>query len=134
MSFLLINLVVLAVVAAAGVLAYAQMLRRSETDEWMASAPGIDYAALQAHWRGLAAARDWDSLRAQVRRWHEAGASDAGAVDCEEVAYHLNRAVFRFAVPGEPLALGRTTVDGLATRLRAGAARCPARLRARSRS
>lgn len=128
MSFLLINLVVLAVVAAAGVLAYAQMLQASEADEWTAAAPSIDYGALQAHWRGLAPARDWESLQAQVRRWHEAAASGAGPAHCEEVARNLNQAVFRFAVPGDPLAFGRTAVDG------SGTAPCPARLRARARS
>lgn len=133
MSFLLINLVVLAVVAAAGVLAYAQMLQRSEADEWAAPAHGVDYAALQAHWRGLAPARDWESLRAQVRRWHEAAASGVEPAHCEEVARNLNQAVFRFAVPGEPLALGRTTADGCASE-RAAAAPCPARLRVRARS
>lgn len=49
MSFLLINLVVLAVVAAAGLLAYAHMLQASEADEWSAAARGVDYTALQAH-------------------------------------------------------------------------------------
>lgn len=133
MSFLLINLVVLAVVAAAGVLVYAQMLQWSEADEGMAPATGIDYGALQAHWRGLAAARDWESLRVQVRRWHEAAASGAGPAHCEEVARNLNQAVFRLAVPGEPLALGRTAADGCASD-RPAAAPCPARLRARARS
>lgn len=131
MSFLLINLVVLAVVAAAGVLAYAQMQQWSEAEEAIVPAPGIDYAALQAHWRGLAPARDWESLRAQVRRWHEAAASGAGPDRCEEVARNLNQAVFRFAVPGEPLALGRTPVDGGADRQ--AAAYCPARVRGRTR-
>ncbi len=132
MSFLLINLVVLAVVAAAGVLVYAQILQRCEADEWMAPAPAVDYAALQAHWRGLGPASDWESLKLQVRRWHEAAAGGAEPSHCEEVARNLNRAVFRFAVPGEALALGRTTGDSLAAR--AGAAHCPARTHGRARS
>lgn len=132
MSFLLINLVVLAVVAAAAVLAYAQMLQ-SEADEWLDPAPGVDYAVLQAHWRGLAPARDWESLQAQVRRWHEGAASAPGLARCDEVARNLNQAVFRFAVPGEALALGRPAADGCAA-ARSAAAHCPARLRARARS
>lgn len=128
MSFLPISLMVLAVVAAAGVVACAQMLQWSEADEWLAPAPGVDYTALQAHWRGLAPAGDWDSLRTQVRRWHEAAARGAEAANYEEVARNLNRAVFRFAVPGEALALGRAPADRPAT------AHCPARLRARTRS
>lgn len=130
MSFLLVNLLVLAVVAAAAVLAYSQMLR-AEADEWMAPGPGIDYAALQAHWRGLTPARDWDSLRAQVRRWQEASASGAEANPCDEVARNLNEAVFRFAVPGEPLVPRRTAADDPAVE-RTATAHCPARLRARA--
>lgn len=130
MSFLLINLVVLALVAAAGVLAYAQIQQWSEADEALAPARGVDYTALQAHWRGLAPARDWESLRAQVRGWHQAAASGAAPAHSEEVARNLNQAVFRFAVPGEPLALGRAAIDGAAER----PAHCPARVRARTRS
>ncbi|HEY0884813.1 MAG TPA: hypothetical protein VGE20_06005, partial [Ramlibacter sp.] len=116
MSFLLISLVVLAVVAAAGVLAYAQMQQWSEEDEAIAPAPGVDYGALQAQWRGLAPARDWESLRTQVRGWHQAAACGAASAHFEEVARNLNQAVFRFAVPGEPLALGRAAIDGAADR------------------
>lgn len=131
MSFLLINLLLMAVVAAASVLAYAQM-QQSEADEWTAPAHRIDYGALQAHWRGLAPARDWESLHAQVRGWQEACAAGTGPVHCEEMARNLNQAVFRFAVPGEALALGRTAAAGAADRQ--PAVPCPARLRARARS
>ena len=131
MSFLLINLAVLALVAAAGVLAYAQMQQWSEADEALAPARGVDYTALQAHWRGLAPARDWESLRVQVRGWHQAAASGAAPAHFEEVARNLNQAVFRFAVPGEPLALGRAPADGASDRQ--AAAHCPARVRARTR-
>lgn len=133
MSFLLINLVVLAVVAMACVVAYAQMLQWSEADECLAPAQGTDYAALQAHWRGLPPARDWESLQAQVRGWHHAAAPGAQPAHCDEVARNLNQAVFRFAVPGEPLTLGHPGSDG-AAEARAGAEHCPARLRARARA
>jgi hypothetical protein len=131
MSFLLINLVVLALVAAAGVLAYAQMQQWSEADEALAPARSVDYTALQAHWRGLAPARDWESLRAQVRGWHLAAASGGAPAQLEEVARNLNQAVFRFAVPGEPFALGRAPGEAAADR--EAASHCPARVRARTR-
>jgi hypothetical protein len=60
-------------------------------------------ATLQAHWRDPAPARD------------------------------LRQPVFRFAVAGEPLALGRSPADGCASD-RPAAAQCPARLRIRARS
>ncbi|HWI81328.1 hypothetical protein [Ramlibacter sp.] len=107
MTYLLIHLLVLAAVAAAGVLLYAQLLKSGWGDDSLVPAPGIDYHALQAHWRGVGQARDWDSLRAQVRRWQEAaGAAAAAEAQAEQVARNLNAAVFRFAVPGEPLATG----------------------------
>ena len=130
MLFLLINLMVLALVAAAGVFAYAHVLQASEADEWMVPAPTTDYGALQAYWRDLAPARDWESLQVQVRRWQPAGAPGADAVDCSEVARNLNEAVFRFAVPAQGMAPGRTALDASPR----PAVHCPARVRGRARS
>lgn len=127
MSFLLINLMVLAVVAAAGVFAYAQ-LQSCRTDDWLAPAPSIDYGALQAQWRGAEAVHDWESLKAQVRRWQECGPAGAAPAPYEEVARNLNDAVFRFAVPGEALVLGQAAGAG-----GNDCPPCPARQRARGR-
>lgn len=128
MSFLLINLMVLAVVAAAGLFAYAQ-LQSCGADDWFAPAPSIDYGALQAQWRGAEAVHDWESLKAQVRRWQESGPAGAAPVPCEEVARNLNDAVFRFAVPGDALVPGQGAGAGGGN----ACPPCPARQRARGR-
>jgi hypothetical protein len=99
MTLLLINLLVLAVVTAANLFAYARVLRMEQAQETLA--PAVDYAALQARWQRERQASDWASLQAQVRQWQAPAAPDAFPVDTAEAARALNDAVFRFAVPGE---------------------------------
>jgi hypothetical protein len=99
MTLLLINLLVLAVVTAANLFAYARVLRIEQAEETLA--PAVDYAALQARWQRERQASDWASLQAQVRQWQARGAPDLFPVDTDEAARALNDAVFRFAVPGE---------------------------------
>ena len=53
----------------------------------------------QMHWRDNRVARDWDGVRAQVRRWqgnNSLGWSDA---DIEAVARHLNQRYYRYKLP-----------------------------------
>jgi hypothetical protein len=125
MGFLLINLLVLAAVAATAVLAYAQALHAATGDE--CPQPGIDYHALQAHWREQGQVRDWDSLRAQVRRWQQIAAPGSTRAQSEQVARDLNAAVFRFAVPGPTPAFGDSALAG-----QRDSRPCPAQRRARS--
>jgi hypothetical protein len=126
MTFLLMNLLVLAAVTAAMLFAYARVLRQEQAEA--SAAPGVDYAALQARWQGERQARDWDSLRAQVRRWHGvpgSGPDGTSSREAEQAARALNEAVFRFAMPGEPLSFH----DVAGTR---EARRCPAARRVRA--
>lgn len=53
----------------------------------------------QMHWRTLNQARDWDSLKAQVRRWQNAVALAWSEDDITEVARHLNDTIYRFPRP-----------------------------------
>jgi hypothetical protein len=123
MEFLLMNLLVLAAVTAAMLFAYARVLRQEQAEA--VAAPGVDYAALQARWQGERQARDWNSLQAQVRRWHGAAGSGTSTPEAEQVARALNEAVFRFAIPGEPLSFH----DVAGTR---ESRRCPATWRVRA--
>lgn len=54
---------------------------------------------VQMHWRTLSLARDWDSLKAQVRRWQNATALAWSEDDITEVARHLNDTIYQFARP-----------------------------------
>jgi cytochrome c5 len=58
----------------------------------------------QMHWRTLNKARDWDSLRAQVRRWQGEARLQWSEDDINEVARHLNDTIYGFP---RPLALTR---------------------------
>jgi hypothetical protein len=61
------------------------------------------YHAAQHHWRELDQARDWEGLKAQVRHWQEMSSPGWTEADIEDVARHLNQAVFRFAEPSMAL-------------------------------
>jgi hypothetical protein len=67
-------------------------------DEELADGTGA-YRAAHDRWHALGQARDWDSLRSQVRRWQAAGNPGWSESEIDEVARSLNRAVFRFAEP-----------------------------------
>jgi mono/diheme cytochrome c family protein len=51
----------------------------------------------QLHWRDQRQARDWDSLKAQVRRWQGNAGLGWSEDDVNEVARHLNDTIYRFA-------------------------------------
>lgn len=48
------------------------------------------------HWRAQRLARDWDSLRAQVRRFQGVARLDWSEDDITAVARHLNDTIYRF--------------------------------------
>lgn len=80
MAFLLLDLLMLALLAAATWLAYAQRLHLRAADEW-AAAPSVDYAALHAQWERERQARDRDASVAQVHRWAALGCGAAVPID-----------------------------------------------------
>ncbi len=99
MLYLLIPLLLIAVIAAGGGIAYAQALPCSEAEELPAPASAAGYHDAQLYWRELEQARDWDSLKAQLRRWHQVANPGWDGAQIEEVTRALNQAVFRFAEP-----------------------------------
>lgn len=50
----------------------------------------------EMHWRDKRAARDWDSLKALVRRWQATASLDWSEADVAEVARYLNDSIYRF--------------------------------------
>ena len=99
-------LAALALVAALAVVAAAQAQP--------ASAPGrgeLLYAThciachdAQIHWRDGKQARDWNSLKAEVRRWQAIGQLGWDESDIDEVTGYLNRTVYRYPQPPGPVA------------------------------
>lgn len=53
----------------------------------------------QQYWRELEQARDWDGLKAQLRRWQQVANPGWDEAQIDEVTRALNQAVFRFAEP-----------------------------------
>ncbi|MGZ5180356.1 MAG: cytochrome C [Ramlibacter sp.] len=53
----------------------------------------------QVHWRDQHQARDWNSLRAQVRRWQETAGLQWSEDDITEVARHLNDTIYHLPPP-----------------------------------
>lgn len=56
----------------------------------------------QMHWRDAKAARDWNGLKAQVRRWQAQVGLGWNDGDIDAVAAHLNQRYYRFARPAGP--------------------------------
>lgn len=50
----------------------------------------------QMHWRDDRQAKDWDSLKMQVRRWQGNAGLQWGEPDITEVARHLNDTIYHF--------------------------------------
>lgn len=61
---------------------------------------------VQMHWRTLNQARDWDSLKAQVRRWQNTAALQWSEEDITEVARYLNDTIYQFPRPSARLGAG----------------------------
>lgn len=52
----------------------------------------------QIHWRGKVLVADWDSLRAQVRRWQDTAALNWSEDEITSVALYLNRLHYGYPV------------------------------------
>ena len=59
----------------------------------------IECHNVQMHWRTLRNARDWDTLRAQVRRWQGEARLGWEEPDIEAVARYLNDTIYGFPRP-----------------------------------
>lgn len=56
----------------------------------------------RVHWREQRLAKDWDSLRAQVRRWESYRKLGWSEPDISEVARYLNRYYYELPEPPRP--------------------------------
>lgn len=60
----------------------------------------IECHTAQMHWRTLRLARNWDTLKAQVRRWQGEARLNWDEQDIEAVTRYLNDTIYDF--PSEP--------------------------------
>jgi hypothetical protein len=99
MTSLLVSFLLFAALAAGILFAYARTLPGPMEDELLYSGADPAYQAIQAYWGELGQARDWEGLKLQVRRWQQVTAPGCSESEVEQMARHLNQAVFRFAMP-----------------------------------
>ena len=81
--------------------AHAQALPTPSRGQLLYSTHCIECHTTQMHWRTNRQARDWDSLKAQVRRWQATANLRWTEADITDVARHLNETIYQFAQPEE---------------------------------
>ena len=67
----------------------------------------IECHTTQMHWREQRAAQDWDSLKAQVRRWQGNAGLGWNEDDVVEVARHLNETIYHHPQTSDRVSLAR---------------------------
>ena len=88
--------------------AMAQVVPPPTRGQLLYSTHCIECHTTQMHWRTLRQARDWDSLKGQVRRWQATANLGWTEADITEVARHLNETIYHFPQPEERTGLALT--------------------------
>lgn len=94
-----VPILVLALLAAGPLFAQPATPHTPTRGELLYSNHCIECHTVQMHWRTLKLARDWDSLKYQVRRWQGEANLEWSEDDIDAVARHLNDTIYRFPVP-----------------------------------
>lgn len=81
--------------------AYAQAVPPPTRGELLYSTHCIECHTTQMHWRAQRQARDWESLKGQVRRWQNTANLRWTETDITDVARHLNETIYQFPEPQE---------------------------------
>jgi len=83
--------------AVAGAAAQAQPAQSPSRGQMLYSTHCIECHTTQMHWRANKQARDWTTLRAQVRRWQDTAGLRWSDSDIDAVARYLNSTIYHFA-------------------------------------
>jgi mono/diheme cytochrome c family protein len=81
--------------------AHAQAVPPPTRGQLLYSTHCIECHSTQMHWRSNKQARDWESLKAQVRRWQATANLAWTEADISDVARHLNETIYQFPLPQE---------------------------------
>lgn len=79
--------------------ACAQPMREAARGELLYSTHCIACHSAEVHWRDKKLARDWDTLRAVVRRWEKLSGLAWDDDDVAAVARYLNTLYYHYPVP-----------------------------------
>lgn len=107
MTRLPIHTLLLAAMACASAAAHSQAAAPPSRGQLLYSTHCIECHTTQMHWRDQKQARDWDSLKAQVRRWQGNAGLLWSDADIVEVARHLNDTIYGFPQTSDRLSQAR---------------------------
>jgi hypothetical protein len=99
MSSVIVPLLLVAPIVLGVLFALARPEPASAFDEGRFAESAAANQNAQLYWREIGQARDWEGLKAQLRRWQQLANPGWDEERIEEVARALNNAVFRFAEP-----------------------------------
>ena len=66
----------------------------------------------EVHWRDNRSAKDWPSLKAQVRRWQDAASLAWGDSDILDVSRYLNETIYHFEQTVDPVSSSGPRIHG----------------------
>ena len=107
MTRLPIHTLLLAALASASAAAHSQAAAPPSRGQLLYATHCIECHSTQMHWRDQKQARDWDGLKAQVRRWQGNAGLYWSDADIVEVARHLNDTIYSFPQTSDRLSLAR---------------------------
>jgi mono/diheme cytochrome c family protein len=87
--------------------ALAQAVTPQTRGELLYGTHCIECHSTQMHWRDGRQARDWDSLKAQVRHWQGNAGLGWSDDDIVAVARHLNDTIYHYPQTSDRLSLAR---------------------------
>ena len=107
MTKLLIQTLLLTALACASAVAFSQAPPPTSRGQLLYTTHCNECHTTQMHWRDDRRALDWDSLKAQVRRWQGNSGLGWSESDIAEVARHLNDTIYRYPQTSDRLSLAR---------------------------
>ena len=107
MTRLLTRTAQLALLACASAVALAQPTPVPTRGQLLYATHCIECHTTQIHWRDPSRVSDWDSLKAQVRRWQGNATLGWNDADIVDVARHLNDTIYRYPQSSHRLSLAR---------------------------
>ena len=103
------QLLLIAALACASAQAHAQTPPAATRGQLLYTTHCISCHTTQMHWRNERQANDWESLKAQVRRWQGFAGLQWGDADIAEVARHLNDTIYHFPQTADRLSMASRT-------------------------
>ena len=96
---------VFAVLAGSGAFSHSQVTPAQTRGGLLYTTHCVACHTTQMHWRNDRQAVDWDSLKAQVRRWQGNAGLQWGESDITEVSRYLNETIYRYPTPADRVGL-----------------------------